>query len=450
MKLCLFFLLIIAINGMKVIRKKENTIVNSLIRIHSLSLKDNTTINGIGFIIDCNHSIGVSHFKLNSKLHNTTIQTFDGISYNTIPLYDNSLLSFSLFHIVNFTSSHCYQVNIEHDYIPIKSNVQIYGIELSSSSIIIQDAIVSKSNSNLSTRYGVLYKLSFSNNFNSIHFSHPYELSPVVYNNTVIGLQLYSSISSKSSYALNIKYVYNVLNRITHQQSDLVENGELGTALSLIDVLTAVNKYNFNIQKCKIDSNTSTLIAISNIIQGFNSDNTLYIGDIILSVNNININSDLILFDEILDNNIGRLISVDVCRNGNKKKISVLVDNSQAYQTDTYYMINKDIINDIDIKTRFQHLMFNMKGILFNSSVWIYRVNTNDIENSDDLIQQITDNCKNNNILEGYDLIKRINIHINIQWKELQRGIIKKEFNYSTHKWTEERINIYRICQEKD
>ena len=456
MKFFLLLLVLIAINvnSLKILHNKnntnENSIVNSLIRIHSISIKDNTTINGIGFIIDCVHSIGVSHIKLSSKFHNTTIQSLDGTSYNTIPLYENTLLSFSLFRIVNYKSSHCYPITLAQNSIPIASKVKIYGIELSSSSYIIQEAVVSKSNSNLSTRYGAMYKLSLSSNFNSIRLSHPYELAPVVFNNTVIGLNLYSSVSSKCLYALHIKYISNMLTRISNGKSELVENGELGITLSLIDILTAVNKYNFNIKKCKISPNTSTLISISNIIQGFNADNMLYIGDIILSVNNININSDLVLFDEILDDNVGRLIAIEVCRNGNKKKISVLVDNSQAYQTDTYYTINSDIISDIDIKTRFMQQMFNMKGILINSSVWVYRVNTYDIDSSDDLIQQISDNCNRNNILEGYDLIKRSNVNINIQWKELQRGIEKKEYNYSTHKWTKEIISIYRICKEKD
>ena len=78
-----------------------------------------------------------------------------------------------------------------------------------------------------------MYKLSLSSNFNSIRFSHPYELSPVVFNNTVIGLHLYSSVSSKSLYALHIKYITNILTKLTNQQSDLVENGELGITLSL-------------------------------------------------------------------------------------------------------------------------------------------------------------------------------------------------------------------------
>ena len=456
MKFFLLLLVLLAsnVNNLKILHNKnntnENSIINSLIRIHSISIKDNTTINGIGFIIDCLHSIGVSHIKLSSKFYNTTIQTLDGTSYTTIPLYENSLLSFSLFRIVNLTSTHCYQIKTESNSIPIASKVTVYGIELSSSSYILQDAIISKSNSNLSTRYGAMYKLSLSSNFNSIRFSHPYELSPVVFNNTVIGLHLYSSVSSKSLYALHIKYITNILTKLTNQQSDLVENGELGITLSLIDVLTAVNKYNFNIKKCKISSNTSTLISIANIIQGFNADNMLYIGDIILSVNNININSDLVLFDELLDDNVGRLIAIEVCRNGKKKKISVLVDNSQAYQTDRYYSVNNDIITDIDIKTRFMHQMFNMKGILYNSSVWVYRVNTRDIDSSDDLIQEISDNCNRNNILEGYDLIKRSNVNINVQWKEIQRGISKKEYSYSTHKWINENLSISHICKEKD
>ena len=96
------------------------------------------------------------------------------------------------------------------------------------------------------------------------------------------------------------------------------------------------------------------------------------------------------------------------------------------------------------------HQMFNMKGILYNSSVWVYRVNTRDIDSSDDLIQEISDNCNRNNILEGYDLIKRSNVNINVQWKEIQRGISKKEYSYSTHKWINENLSISHICKEKD
>lgn len=444
----------------------NDPITRSLVKITSVPIiyKSNT-VNGIGFIINCKHGIVVSNLKIASKFHTSKIQMIDGHIYETDPIYDNTLLSFSLLQIKNPQNStlNCENVKIiPSDYHPkVGSLVKFYGMDLSTTSNItstfIQEGIVAKTDSNLSSRYGFLYKISYSDNANSIVFNHPNQLSPLVYNDQIIGMHLYSSHSSNQStksYALYIEYIDNLVNSYIRQGKPYIDTGELGISILPIDIQTAMNTYNFNNKACTLEKSTNSLLSISNVIKGFNSENSLYIGDILLSINNRYIGSNMFIIDEVLNKNTGKIVNIEVCRNGKMKKSPILVDNSQAYQTDTLYIIedyiqkgSKLIFKDIDIKTRFQHQLFDMKGVLFGDTIWIHRVNTINIENCEDFIKEIIENnCYNNSLLEGYDLIKRIPVNINLKWETLLQGITKHEFNYKKHKWDKDKVSTERRC----
>ena len=444
----------------------NDPISRSLVKITSVSIiHKSITVNGVGFIINCKYGIVVSNLKIASKFHTSKIQMIDGHIYEANTIYDNTLLSFSLLQIKNPQNStlNCENVKIiPSDYHPkVGSFVKFYGMDLSSTSNItstfIQEGIVAKTDSNLSSRYGPLSKISYSQNANSIIFTHPNQLPPLVYNNQIIGMHLYSSHSSNQStksYALYIEYIDNLVNSYISQGKPYIDTGELGISILPIDIQTAMNTYNFNSKACTLERNTNSLLSISNVIEGFNSENTLYIGDILLTINNKYIGDNMFIIDEILNKNTGKIANIEVCRNGKMKKIPILVDNSQAYQTDTLYIIedyiqkgSKLIFKDIDIKTRFQHPLFDMKGVLFGDTIWVQRVNTINIENCEDFLKEIIENnCYNNSLLEGYDLINRITVNINLKWETLLQGITKHEFNYKKHGWEKDKVSIEKRC----
>ena len=454
----------------------NTSIGKSLVTINSNNIFSDDRYNimtSVGLIINCKHKIVVANSKYASKYTEISITLPTGEKYKAKSVYDNLLLSFSLLKIETDEAILCKQIKLPNRHSPsiIKDNkVTMYGLK-NEGNFVYQSGKILATNSNFSVRYGSLYKIKYSYTKNEIDNLIPYnqinELFAVISQDTneIIGINIVNNILDKYSLAINIEYVkYALKAYVLHSNKPIIETGEIGVSLQPISIKSASLLYNYSKNQC---GDGISFLIVTDVIKNYNSDQLLFPNDILVSINNIQTYDDVKIVDRILNSNIGKEIEVTVCRNGISITEKIVVNNSQAYFNDKLFKMNEKniIFREVDLISKYQHNMYDMKGILMDLepksgcnisyleqnnqlSILINKVDGKEIQNIREFINLILYNCGNNSLLSGFDLKRHKTIVYNLKWKDLKKGMKAFDYDFLKNEWIIKNFNIIAECKK--
>ena len=222
--------------------------------------------------------------------------------------------------------------------------------------------------------------------------------------------------------------------------------------------------YNYSKNQC---GDGISFLIVTDVIKNYNSDQLLFPNDILVSINNIQTYDDVKIVDRILNSNIGKEIEVTVCRNGISITETIVVNNSQAYFNDKLFKMNEKniIFREVDLISKYQHNMYDMKGILMDLepksgcnisyleqnnqlSILINKVDGKEIQNIREFINLILYNCGNNSLLSGFDLKRHKTIVYNLKWKDLKKGMKAFDYDFLKNEWIIKNFNIIAECKK--
>ena len=448
----------------------NTTIGQSLVTLSSKSKFSFINIEkqiGVGIIINCKHKIIVTNSKISSKFTDTTVTLPTGQKYTAKSIYDNPLLYFSLLQIETEDDIDCSQISLpkrRSQNIKKDMPVIIYGIR-NEGKFVYQSGIIEKTKSNISLRYGAVYKIkhtfSQEENKNLIAYNTINELIATINPKTseLIGINIINNIKEGYSLTLNIQYIkYALKSYLRNTNKPIIETGDIGIRLKPIDVRSASVLYNYSTEKCGEGLN---FLVILNVLKNYNSDNILFPNDIMISINNIKTSNDVRIVDRILNKNIGKEIEINLCRNGESIIRKVIVNNSQAYLTDRLLYIKSEgfVLRDVNIVEMYQHTIIDMRGVVLsftndstcqeelkNSEVLIKQINGKDIDNIDEFVKGVIDNCGLNLIMSGFDLVSYKTIVVNSKWEAISKEVELYDYDFKDDDWKLKKINLSELC----
>ena len=203
------------------------------------------------------------------------------------------------------------------------------------------------------------------------------------------------------------------------------------------------------------------IFQLLNVLKNYNSDNILFPNDIMISINNIKTSNDVRIVDRILNKNIGKEIEINLCRNGESIIRKVIVNNSQAYLTDRLLYIKSEgfVLRDVNIVEMYQHTMIDMRGVVLsftndstcqeelkNSEVLIKQINGKDIDNIDEFVKGVIDNCGLNLIMSGFDLVSYKTIVVTSKSEAISKEVELYDYDFKDDDWKLKKINLSELC----
>ena len=217
-----------------------------------------------------------------------------------------------------------------------------------------------------------------------------------------------------SSFELPIDYLIDALKLIQNKMP--IERGEIGVDLELISIGEAIKHFNFPEALRKeigpSKAGTPKVIQVESMVPRTTGETILRASDIIYRINDKLIRDDLYTFDAILNQYVGKEVTLDVYRNGENLSLKVPVENLEKKKVQRFVRFGGAVFHDITPQLR-RLLYLEADGVYMphaaagssfsrvgvqerngNSKVVILDVNGKQIRNLDDFIeacQTITD-----------------------------------------------------------
>ena len=210
-----------------------------------------------------------------------------------------------------------------------------------------------------------------------------------------------------SSFELPIDYLIDALELIQNEIS--IQRGEIGVDLELISIGEAIKHFNFPEALRKeigpSKAGTPKVIQIESMVPRTTGETTLRASDIIYRINDELIRDDLYTFDAILNQNVGKEVTLDIYRNGENLSLQVPVENLEKKKVQRFVRFGGAVFHDITPQLR-RLLYLEADGVYLphaaagssfsrvgvqerngNSKVVILNINGKQIRNLDDFIE---------------------------------------------------------------
>ena len=210
-----------------------------------------------------------------------------------------------------------------------------------------------------------------------------------------------------SSFELPIDYLIDALKLI---QSEMpIQRGEIGVDLELISIGEAIKHFNFPEALRKeigpSKAGTPKVIQVESIVPRTTGETVLRASDIIYCINDKPIRDDLYTFDAILNQNVGKEVTLNIYRNGENLILKVPVENLEKKKVQRSVRFGGAVFHDITPQLR-RLLYLEADGVYLphaaagssfsrvgvqerngNSKVVILDINGKQIRNLDDFIE---------------------------------------------------------------
>ena len=210
-----------------------------------------------------------------------------------------------------------------------------------------------------------------------------------------------------SSFELPIDYLIDALKLIQNKMP--IERGEIGVDLELISIGEAIKHFNFPEALRKeigpSKAGTPKVIQVESMVPRTTGETILRASDIIYRINDKLIRDDLYTFDAILNQYVGKEVTLDVYRNGENLSLKVPVENLEKKKVQRFVRFGGAVFHDITPQLR-RLLYLEADGVYMshavagssfsrvgvqerngNSKVVILDVNGKQIRNLDDFIE---------------------------------------------------------------
>lgn len=210
-----------------------------------------------------------------------------------------------------------------------------------------------------------------------------------------------------SSFELPIDYLIDALELIRNEMP--IQRGEIGVDLELVSIGEAIKHFNFPEALRKeigpSKAGTPKVIQIESMVPGTTGETILRASDIIYRINDEIIRDDLYTFDAILNQNVGKEVTLDIYRNGENLNLKVPVENLEKKKVQRFVRFGGAVFHDITPQLR-RLLYLEADGVYLphaaagssfsrvgvqerngNSKVVILDINGKQIRNLDDFIE---------------------------------------------------------------
>lgn len=210
-----------------------------------------------------------------------------------------------------------------------------------------------------------------------------------------------------SSFELPIDYLIDALKLIQNEMP--IQRGEIGVDLELISIGEAIKHFNFPEALRKeigpSKAGTPKVIQIESMVPRTTGETALRASDIIYRINDKLIRDDLYTFDAILNQNVGKEVTLDIYRNGENLSLQVPVENLEKKKVQRFVRFGGAVFHDITPQLR-RLLYLEADGVYLphaaagssfsrvgvqerngNSKVVILNINGKQIRNLDDFIE---------------------------------------------------------------
>ena len=209
-----------------------------------------------------------------------------------------------------------------------------------------------------------------------------------------------------SSFELPIDYLIDALELI--QNEIPIERGEIGVDLELISIGEAIKHFNFPDALRKeigpSKAGTPKVIQVESLVPRTTGEDFLRASDIIYRINDELIRDDLYTFDAILNQNVGKEVTLDIYRNGENLTLQVPVEDLEKKKVQRFVRFGGAVFHDITPQLR-RLLYLEADGVYLphaaagssfsrvgvqerngNSKVVILNINGMQIRNLDDFV----------------------------------------------------------------
>ena len=330
---------------------------------------------------------------------------------------------------------------------------------------IVKKGIIINTNRNYSFRYGSLFQSSFdrvSNLWGSPVLNSKYE---------VWGIHVIST--DTTSYELKSDYIRNILKQI--QSNGKISRGDIGVHLDLI--IMGIAKTNYKLTNQVADEIMTTIknsggppeiMIVSTITPSSPAEKVIKPGDIIYKINEKIIGNDFLIFDIILNENVGKEIIVTISRNGELLSLPIKVGNTQEDKISKYVSFAGAYFHDISTSVK-SYLFTNIEGVYLTytsvgspfskissknsgskNNYILTSINSKPIKSIEGLIQFFKTNCEIESIyVEGVDYNAFSN-KMTSQSVDLDFNSLLQVYNLNneTLKWEVESLDLNKFCAE--
>ncbi len=209
-----------------------------------------------------------------------------------------------------------------------------------------------------------------------------------------------------SSFELPVDYLTDALELIRNEMP--IQRGEIGVDLELISIGEAIKHFNFPEALRKeigpSKAGTPKVIQIESMVPRTTGESMLRASDIIYRINEQLIKDELYTFDAVLNQHVGKNVSLDIYRNGENLRLDVPVEDLELKKVRRFVRFGGAVFHDITPQLR-RMLYLEADGVYLphavagssfsrvglqerngNSKVVILNINGKQIRNLDDFI----------------------------------------------------------------
>ena len=378
------------------------------------------------------------------------------------------------FGLIKIESTNWDQEKTKYDQLPLGSAndddfkvdaaITLIGTNTEGTYILKNGAIIN-TNRNYSNRYGSLFQTSFDRVSNLWG-------SPVLNSKGYVwGMHVISS--DTTSYSLKVDYIKNIISQI--QVNEKIHRGDIGVFLDLI--ILGIAKSNYKLSDDIANEITSNIkntggppevIIISSIAPNSPSENFLRPGDIIYKVNGKLIANDFLIFDSILNENVGKNINIAVSRNGEEIHFDVRVKNTQDEKFLKYLSFASAYFHEITSFVK-SYLFSNIEGVYLTytaqgspfarissknsnskNNFILTSINSTPIKSIDSLLDFFKTNCDLESIyVEGIDY-NTFSARVSSQSIDLDFNSLIQVYtqNPESFKWEVDSLDLIKFCSD--
>lgn len=228
-----------------------------------------------------------------------------------------------------------------------------------------------------------------------------------VWNTASEVIAIHARGTDTSSFELPIDYLIDALKLI---QSEIpIQRGEIGVDLELISIGEAIKHFNFPAElRNEIGpskAGTPKVIQVESMVPKTSGEIILRASDIIYRINDQLIRDDLYTFDAVLNQNVGKEVSLEIYRNGENLTLNIPVEDLEKKKVQRFVRFGGAVFHDITPQLR-RLLYLEADGVYLphaaagssfsrvgvqerngNSKVVILNINGKQIRNLDDFIE---------------------------------------------------------------
>ncbi len=227
-----------------------------------------------------------------------------------------------------------------------------------------------------------------------------------VWNTTGEVIAIHARGTDTSSFELPIDYLIDALELIQNEMP--IQRGEIGVDLELVSIGEAIKHFNFPDALRKeigpSKAGTPKVIQVESLVPRTTGESFLRASDIIYRINDELIRDDLYTFDAILNQNVGKEVTLDIYRNGENLTLQVPVEDLEKKKVQRFVRFGGAVFHDITPQLR-RLLYLEADGVYLphaaagssfsrvgvqerngNSKVVILNINGMQIRNLDDFV----------------------------------------------------------------